>query len=832
MAEPIKVWVEVDISNLKSWLKQAELVARDTKKKLDADSIVKMEANIAVLQQDLREARALLRDYQKQWNKDAIVEAQVNVNRLQWQLTEAKKNLRDYTNTGEVWLSRFGKAFKNLWNEIKVAAAGIVSSLWLLELLAFFKRSFLAASEFEKQLARINTVVWTSQKELGWLWKEINNISINYGIAANELANTAFNIVSAGVSLENASAVLDLSAKVAVGAVTDTTTAFNGLIAVIKGYNLNLTEASDVADKFFITNKLGQLEIGELANSIGRVTANARTAGLSLEGLLATYIAAARVSGNVNEVTTQLKGALNAIAAPTKEARAEFDRLGISVWQTAIEQNGLANISKEIVDAVDGNREALRRLIPEQEALQLVLTLGTSQTQAYNDAVDALTNSQGALSGAAQQFYKTDAFKLAQAQQRIAKFTRDTGKILSIVASSIITFGSTIWEFFESLAARLAEPFAKGISIVWNFQDAVKSILKWNWISGSISNFKEASKQDLNRISSQTDKTLDAIRSNRQRVEREIQNQVFGSISGWLWWQSPTAPVSSWSSVNRVTKSVKELRQEIDKLDRTDSPFAKKLRDNYEDLGESIDDSIDKIVDLSEEISKIDDEINDLWESSDFSLAERVVEAQDQIWELRDDLKELDTIASADPNRDPIKINEQRIDLLEEIADLEKEIALGTTQDGVLEQLDDARERASETEVERIIRERDEKLLSLEEERQALEEQKNQQLQNFKELAQASTELWQAYKRSFDEPLRISEERFKNMLSLAKELQNLTWSTIGQQVQSSSWVNSTNTVNQNVTINVSGSDNAQDLARNISAELQRQARAEQLWIIQ
>ena len=125
------------------------------------------------------------------------------------------------------------------------------------------------------------------------------------------------------VSAENMAAALELfpSAKVAVGAQTTTVEAFNGIIAVVKSYGLNLTEATKIADLFFKTNELGYTTVGEVADSIQRVASVAAVAGVSVEELFTVYSTLTGVTGNANEVTTQLRTTIQAIAAPTESAK-------------------------------------------------------------------------------------------------------------------------------------------------------------------------------------------------------------------------------------------------------------------------------------------------------------------------------------------------------------------------------------------------------------------------------------------------------------------------------------------------------------------------------
>jgi len=68
-----------------------------------------------------------------------------------------------------------------------------------------------------------------------------------------------------------------------------------------------------------------------LAQGLTNLTSTAKIAGISLEELFGVYATLTGVTGDANKVTTQLNGAINALAAPTTEASAKFKELGIEV---------------------------------------------------------------------------------------------------------------------------------------------------------------------------------------------------------------------------------------------------------------------------------------------------------------------------------------------------------------------------------------------------------------------------------------------------------------------------------------------------------------------
>ena len=130
-----------------------------------------------------------------------------------------------------------------------------------------------------------------------------------------------------------------------------------------------------------------------MASSIQKVATTAYNAGVSIEELFAVYSSLTGVTGKAVDVTTQLRSAINAISAPTEASAKLMDELGIEYGKSAIEANGFVDVLKDVYDAVDGNREELRKIIPDINALQLVEALATTQNEKYGESLENLADS-------------------------------------------------------------------------------------------------------------------------------------------------------------------------------------------------------------------------------------------------------------------------------------------------------------------------------------------------------------------------------------------------------------------------------------------------------
>lgn len=639
------------------------------------------------------------------------------------------------------------------------------------------------ALDFETSMAKTNTILKLTPDALKDFGREIDNISTRLPVSSQELADASYYIASAGVSAQNSAALLELSAQVAVGAMTDTTTAFDGIIAVVKGYGLNLTEATNVADMFFATNKLGYTTVGEIADAIQKVATKANAAGLSLQELMAVYATFTGVTGNADIVTTQLQGAIAALASPTKEVREKFDQLGISYGKAAIEEKGFAGVAKEVYDAVDGDTVALRELIPEKEALTLITALATTQFDKYKTSVDAVTNSEGALAEAVAIMSQTTETKLALMQNKVDVWKKGVGKALLYIESLAIDFGYTIVGFVEVTVAGFSY---LGIAI----QSAINLAAKV--LGGFITNFS-AMASDVYQIAKNIAANIKAAFTGDEFVPitqgttafKEALSEVANEMSGPLEDAKNlfTTGVNNLNGLSANTAQAVEILSEnltsaADGADSASSSFggfadstssaadqAKKLQENIDKLGDAYDkveetatDALENVKRKTEEtLGDLDKKITDIYSKmedanaqfmkgqaqSNDDLAQAYVEQEDKVSSLLDSIKEKqqnikdlqDEMAQqgasgSDTSGTQQQITNEQADLADVQAQYDKELeALNAFADQAKEiqdQIDEAKRRASLTDFERTV----EDINKEKEERQKAFDEKMLQLAN------------------------------------------------------------------------------------------------------
>jgi TP901 family phage tail tape measure protein len=227
-------------------------------------------------------------------------------------------------------------------------------------------------------------------------------------VAAQDLAEALFDVVSAGVEVGDSLRFLEESAKLAVAGVTDTKTAVDGLTSVINAYGIAASDVGKIADKFFAAQQAGKTTIEELSNAIGSVAPTAKAAGISVDELFGSISALTKQGIKTDEAVTQVKASITSILKPTKEAtelwaelRKNNDQVTIGFDALSLRANGLAGFLKQVEEATGGNIDKIAKLFPNVRALNGVLALSTKNFQDLDEISRDVAGAMGLVTEAA-----------------------------------------------------------------------------------------------------------------------------------------------------------------------------------------------------------------------------------------------------------------------------------------------------------------------------------------------------------------------------------------------------------------------------------------------
>ncbi len=251
------------------------------------------------------------------------------------------------------------------------------------------------ANEFSAAMAEVNTLL-SGNTEMPRLTQEAKNLAAQFGGSPTQQAQAFYQAISAGAgNAEQATALLTAANKLAIGGVTDVTTAVDGLTSITNAYGIETSEASRVSDALFVAMRAGKTTVGELSGSIGKVAATAATAGLSFEETLGSISALTTQGIATAEAVTGLKATLSNILKPSKAASDAAEELGIDFSLAGLQSKGLAGFLDELVIATGGSEAKLLDLFGSTEALNTVFALTGGAAETFSGIMVDMTNSAG-----------------------------------------------------------------------------------------------------------------------------------------------------------------------------------------------------------------------------------------------------------------------------------------------------------------------------------------------------------------------------------------------------------------------------------------------------
>ena len=310
-----------------------------------------------------------------------------------------------------------------------------------------FTQAAKEAYNFEKQFQQSMKEVATLSSGIKGSLTDFMNSAIDMTrevpVGAVESAKALYQIVSAGHDGADAMNILKVSAKAAIGGVTETATSADAITTILNAYKKGASEAESVSDMLFTTAKFGKTTMGELGKSIAQAAPIASSFGIDIEDVLAAVVSITKQGVPTAEAMTKIRAAIMGTA----------NHLGDAAFSGRSFQEALQLIYNE----ANGSTTKMKELLGTDEALQAALMItGQNAVGAASD-LDQMKNATGAAEA---------AFK------EMSSSTENQMKLLSNnITAALRPLGQEILKEISSAAQSMNEAFADGSA-----QEALKNI--------------------------------------------------------------------------------------------------------------------------------------------------------------------------------------------------------------------------------------------------------------------------------------------------------------------------------------------------------------------
>lgn len=290
-----------------------------------------------------------------------------------------------------------------------------------------FAKAAKGAYDFEKQfqqsMKEVATLSSGIKGSLTDYMNQVMDITREVPIMANDAAKALYQIVSAGHDGAAGMKVLEVSAKAAVGGVTDTATAADAITTLLNAYKLDVSEAENLSDQLFTTVKLGKTSFGELGKSIAQVAPIAAAYGVETDQVLAAVATLTKQGTPTAQAMTQIRAS---IIAASKV-------LGDGAFDGRTYQEALAEVAKQ----AGGSESKLRELVPEVEAVNAVLGLTGINVKEAAGHLEEMQNATGAAEEAFKEMASSAENQLKLLSNNITAYLRPLGETILKEISSV-----------------------------------------------------------------------------------------------------------------------------------------------------------------------------------------------------------------------------------------------------------------------------------------------------------------------------------------------------------------------------------------------------------
>ena len=280
------------------------------------------------------------------------------------------------------------------------------------------------------EVATISTQV---TDDMTGFMNQVMSITQEIPIKAPEAAKALYSIVSAGHDGADGMKILEVSAKAAVGGLTETETAADAVTTILNAYKMSAEEAGTVSDQLFTTVRLGKTTFGELGASIAQVAPIAAAYGISIDQVLGAVASLTKQGTPTSQAMTQIRAAIQGTAG----------ELGDAAFQGRTFQEALQLINEK----AGGSASKMKEMLGTDEGLAATLALTGKNAKSAASDLGELQNSLGATEAAFEKMKDAADNQLTLLANNVQAYLRPLGeKILKEVSDIAKAFN----EAFEN----------------------------------------------------------------------------------------------------------------------------------------------------------------------------------------------------------------------------------------------------------------------------------------------------------------------------------------------------------------------------------------------
>ena len=314
---------------------------------------------------------------------------------------------------------------------------------------------------------------------LGEFERRFEDLAITYGVSVNEIIKSTTDFKRAGFELDGAFKLVNRAMELSSAGMVDMETSTNNIIAVMKGFELEVEDATHLIDAINIVSDRYATNATELSDALRRVAPAAKLAGLSIDETIGVVTPAIEVFRSGEEASTAWRRGLVKLVDDAKPVAESLRRLGVAQKTSTGELRSGRDI---LIDL----SAALRKTTTSQQLFSLGQIFGSRQVA---KVITALRDWNYVMEIENVSALVKHDYTMKQVQQRWASLEVQLGSARSAIEIAAIALGSklepaaakvlsAVTELFSSFDDNLREgAFDTLFNLLDNFGERIRDYL-------------------------------------------------------------------------------------------------------------------------------------------------------------------------------------------------------------------------------------------------------------------------------------------------------------------------------------------------------------------
>lgn len=318
-------------------------------------------------------------------------------------------------------------------------------------------------NDFEAQMSRVKAIAGATGDEFEQLRDLALQLGADTSFSASQAAEGMENLASAGFTSSEIIAAMPGLLDLAASSGADLGTATEIAASAIRGFGLDASDATHVADVFAEASARTNAQVEDMGEAMKYIAPVANAMGQSLEDTAAAVGIMSDAGIKGSQAGTTLRGALSRLAKPTKDMDVVMGELGLSFFDAQGQMLPLPGIIEQLEVGMDG-------LTQEQRNYALVTLFGQ---ESLSGMLALMERGSDDLSEMSQSFAEADGAAKAMADTMLD----NTSGSLEAMFGSIETLGIKIQEVLAPVVQSVAEGITNVVNAISAMDDDMIALI-------------------------------------------------------------------------------------------------------------------------------------------------------------------------------------------------------------------------------------------------------------------------------------------------------------------------------------------------------------------